>query len=186
VPDSATLDAAHRAIERHGWRDATLERIASEAGVSRMTLHRHRVTRDGVLHGLTQRLEREHQETMDAVVAGPGDARARLRGVLEAECELAEQNLELSQALGSAGRDAIYHESGSPALTRATFTLPYRRLLAEGAGDGSLKADNADETATVLLNLVGHTYRHLRQGHGWELARARDAVCSIALGGVAT
>lgn len=184
VHDPELLDAAHRAIERHGWRDATLERIAAEAGVSRMTLHRHRVTRDGVLLGLARRLEQQHRETMEAVLSGKGDARTRLRGVLEAECALAEENLALSDAFGSGARDAIYHESGRPALTRESFTAPYRRLLVAGADDGSLRAVDPDETATVLLNLVGHTYRHLRQGHGWEPARARRAVCTLALDGV--
>ena len=182
----ALLDAAHRAIERHGWHDATLERIAAEAGVSRMTLHRHQVSREGVLRGLAERLERQHREAMQEVLAAPGDARARLRACLEAECALAEENLALSEALGSSARDAIYHEAGSPALTRESFTAPYRRLLLEGAADGSLEAVDAAETATVLLNLVGHTYRHLRQGHEWDADRALRAVCDIALDGVTT
>ena len=49
VIDQVLLEGAHRAIERWGWREATLERIATEAGVSRMTLHRRGVTRDGLL-----------------------------------------------------------------------------------------------------------------------------------------
>jgi hypothetical protein len=36
----------------------------------------------------------------------------------------------------------------------------------------------------VLFNVVGHTYRHLRTGHGWEPARARAAVVRLALDGV--
>ena len=65
------------------------------------------------------------------------------------------------------------------------FTAPLQRLLADGAADGSLRPVDAAETATVLFSLVGFTYRHLRQGHGWAPARARRAVLSIALEGVA-
>ena len=191
VPDNAEdvdprlVEAAHRAIERHGWRDATLERIANEAGVSRMTLHRHHVSRETVLRALAERLERQHRETMLEVLAGPGSARERLGRAMEAECDLAEQNLHLTDALGSAARDAIYHEDGLPALTRPSFTAPYRRLLVDGAADGSLRATDPDEMATLLINLVTHTYGHLRRGHSWEPERARRAVCATALQGVA-
>lgn len=149
-----------------------------------MTLHRHRVSREGVLEGLARRLEAQHREVMLAAMSAPGRARERLHAALEAECALGEANLALSEALGASARDAIYHESGSPALTRESFTAPYRRLLLDGAADGSLKSVDAVETATVLMNLVGHTYRHLRQGHGWEPDRARRAVCTIAIDGV--
>jgi AcrR family transcriptional regulator len=166
------LEAAHRAIERHGWRGATLERIAVEAGVSRMTLHRHHVSREGILGALAERLEEQHRETMREALETPGDGRARLLAAFEAECRLAEENLGLTDALGTAARDAIYHEEGRPALTRDSFVAPYRRLLTE-------------ETATVLINLVTHTYGHLRRGHGWDPDRARAAVCTAALDGVA-
>ena len=36
----------------------------------------------------------------------------------------------------------------------------------------------------MLINLVTHTYRHLRQEHGWDADRARRSVCAIALDGV--
>jgi AcrR family transcriptional regulator len=182
--DPQLVDAAYRAIERHGWQGATLERIAEEAGVSRMTLHRRKVSRQAVLRSLGTRLEAEHREAMLTALAAPGSARERLAGALEAECRLAEANLPLAGALDDAARDAIYHEDARPALTRDAFVAPYRRLLTDGAADGTLAVTDAEETATVLINLVGHTYRHLRQGHGWDPDRARRAVCAIALEGV--
>jgi hypothetical protein len=65
------------------------------------------------------------------------------------------------------------------------FVEPLHKLLREGAADGSLAPVEVDETATVLFNLVGHTYRHLRAGHGWSATRARSAVVRLALEGVA-
>src|SRR6266540_3222543 len=137
VLDEKLLAGAHRAIERYGWQQATLERIATEVGVSRMTLHRRGVTREGLLGALA---EPDH--------------------------------------------DTIFHEAGPRGLTRPAFTEPIRRLLQDGAADGSLVADDPDETATLLLNLVSWTYRHLRRGHGWSARRARDGVLRIALDGV--
>jgi len=46
-----------------------------------------------------------------------------------------------------------------------------------------LPADSGVQ-ATVLYNLVSHTYRHLRRDHGWSPQRARAGLLAIALDGV--
>ena len=99
---------------------------------------------------------------------------------------MADENLALMAALGDRPRDAIFHEPpGDGGLTRATFTEPVERILRDGAADGSLRAfEDPAETATVLFNLIGWTYRHLRTGHGWTPERATRGVLSIALEGV--
>jgi AcrR family transcriptional regulator len=183
--DQSMLDGAHRAIERWGWREATLERIATEAGVSRMTLHRRGITREGLLSGLSQRLEEEYREAMWPALTAPGSGRERLEQALGGYCDAVEANRELLAALAEADHNTIFHEGGPRGLTRPAFTEPIRRLLQDGAADGSLAGGDLDETATLLLNTVSWTYRHLRRGHGWEADRARRGVLRIALDGVA-
>jgi hypothetical protein len=41
-----------------------------------------------------------------------------------------------------------------------------------------------EEIATVLFNLVGWTYIHLRIGYAWSPERARRAVIGTALHGI--
>jgi AcrR family transcriptional regulator len=185
VLDQGLLDGAQRAIERWGWHEATLERIATEAGVSRMTLHRRGVTRDGLLGALSERLEAAYRSGMWPALTAPGSGRERLEQALAGYCEAVEANLELLAALAEADHNTIFHEDGPRGLTRPAFTEPIRRLLQDGAADGSLAAEDPEETATLLLNLVSWTYRHLRRGHGWDAERARDGVLRIALDGVA-
>jgi AcrR family transcriptional regulator len=202
--DARILTAARDAVERHGWRETTLERIAGEAGLSRMTLHRRGVTRAAILDGLARLLEDEYRAALWPALTAPGTARERLEMACGAMCDVSERNLELIAALGDAPRDRIFHDPaespdgdspaspaspssrGAGVLTRRVFTEPVERLLRDGAADGSLRA-HADpaETATVLFNLVGWTYRHLRRGHGWEPERARRGVLTIALDGLA-
>ena len=183
--DQGLLEGAHRAIERWGWRQATLERIATEAGVSRMTLHRRGVTRDGLLGALSERLEDAYRSSMWPALTASGSGRERLEQALAGYCDAVEANLELVTALAEADHNAIFHEDGPRGLTRRAFTEPIRRLLQDGAADGSLADEDPEETATLLMNLVSWTYRHLRRGHGWEPERARDGVLRIALDGVA-
>jgi len=182
--DPHILPAARQAIERHGWGATTLERIAGEAGVSRMTLHRRGVTREAVLAELAQALEADYRGALWPALTAPGSARERLEQALEALCEVCDANLELLAALGEGTRHAIFHERGDAVLTRAAFTEPVERLLRDGAADGTLRAEDPVETATVLFNLVSHTYRHLRRGHGWPAERARRGVLGLALEGV--
>jgi AcrR family transcriptional regulator len=182
--DTRLLDGARRTVERHGWGGLTLQRVADAAGVSRMTLHRRGVSRDLLLAALGEQLEREYREALWPALTAPGTPLERLELALSSLCGVADRNLELLDALGHTERDAVFHEEAKPALTKGVFTEPVRRLLADGAADGSLRVPDPEETATVLFNLVGHTYRHLRIGHGWSPERARPAVIDLALHGV--
>jgi AcrR family transcriptional regulator len=184
--DEALVSGAYRAIERHGWQRATLERIADEAGVSRMTLHRRGVTREGLLGALGERLERDYRAAMWPALTARGTARDRLALALAGYCDAVEDHLEVVAALEEADHAAIFHDEGPRGLSRPGFTEPIRRLLEDGAADGTLAADDAEEVATVLVNLVAWTYRHLRRGHGWDAERTRRRVLDMALEGVAS
>ena len=161
-----------------------MQRFAEEAGVSRMTLHRRGVSRELLLAALAEQLEREYREALWPALTAPGSALERLELALASLCGVVDRNLELLDALGHAERDVVFHERRRPALTKAVFTEPVRRLLEDGQADGTLAGADPEETATVLFNLVGHTYRHLRSGHGWSGKRARGAVLGLALEGV--
>jgi len=182
--DVRLLDGARRAVERHGWEGATLQRLADEAGVSRMTLHRRGVSREGLLAALAEQLERDYREALWPALTASGSALERLELALASLCDVVDGNLELLEALSRGERDAVFHEQRRPALTKQVFTEPVQRLLADGVADGSLDVADPEETATVLFNLVGHTYRHLRAGHGWSPKRTREAVLGLALRGV--
>jgi AcrR family transcriptional regulator len=182
--DTRLIDGARRAVERHGWDGLTLQRLADEAGVSRMTLHRRGVSREALLAALAEQLEAEYREALWPALTAPGTALERLELALTELCGIADRNRALMDALGHAERDVVFHEQTRPALTKRVFVEPVRRLLADGAADGSLDVADPEETATVLFNLVGHTYRHLRSGHGWSAKRARKGVLDLALRGV--
>jgi AcrR family transcriptional regulator len=173
-------------IAEHGWHEATMERIAAELGCSRMTLHRRGVSRAALVEALRELLAREHRDAYWPALVGDGTGRERLERALGAYCDMTERTLDLFDAIAAEDRDAIFHVEGENALTRSEFTDPIRRLLLDGASDRSLRAlADVDETATVLYNVVGWTYWHLRVGHRWPVARARAAVLGVAVEAVA-
>jgi AcrR family transcriptional regulator len=183
--DDELLTAARRALERHGVARATLERIAEEAGLSRVTLYRRGVTREALLAALATRLLDDYRRAMWPALTARGSGAERLRRALGALCDVAEEGLELLLVLGEriGGAFAEPLSDGEDAVRR-TFTEPLERLLRDGAGDGSLRQTDAPETATVLLNLVGWTYVHLRAGTEWSARRAKRATLRVALQGV--
>ncbi len=179
--DDALLEAGRRAVERHGAARATLERIAEEADVSRVTLYRRGVTRDGVLAALAAGILDDYRRALWPALTGSGSGAERLRRALRAVCELCEDNRELLLALG----DPIGVEGQAGEAAHRAFAEPVARLLRDGAADGSLRDTDALETATALLNLTTWTYLHLRSGPRWSARRARTVTLELALVGVA-
>src|SRR4051812_11085915 len=182
--DDGLLEAAAAVLARDGAIGFTLERVAAEAGVSRVTLHRRGVGRAELLAGLTARARADFRDALWPALTDPGAGAERLERALSALCDVAERHLGLLAGAGAL-RDEVFHEAGGEALTRAEWTAPLERLLRDGAGDGTLRAvDDPRATATILFNLVGWTYAHLRTGHRWSPRRAREGTVEIALRGV--
>lgn len=182
LPDEV-LAAGQRAMAKFGYHGATAERIAEEAGVSRVTLHRRGVTKEAILAELSRRAIDSYRQALwpSLTAAGPGAERLRL--ALTALCEEAEANLSLLVALRTQ-TDALFHEPGPEAMTNSVFTQPLERLLRDGAADGSLRVVDFEEVATVLFNLVGWTYVHLRTGHRWKPERAIAHLVAISVDGL--
>jgi AcrR family transcriptional regulator len=182
--DDRLLEAGRSAFRRYGYQGATIERIAQEAGLSRVTLHRRGVSKERILGELAERATDRYRAALWPALTAPGSGRERLEAALEALCESTEENLDLLVAM-RAQTDAIFHEDGGEEeMTRDVFTDPLERLLRDGAADGSLREVEPVEMATVLFNLVGWTYVHLRTGHNWRPERARRTVVEVALEGV--
>ncbi|HET9103809.1 MAG TPA: TetR/AcrR family transcriptional regulator [Solirubrobacteraceae bacterium] len=180
----ALLNAARRAFERHGYTGATLERIAAEAGLSRVTLHRRGITKDGLLEALITQATEDYRRRLWPALTTDGTGAQRLAIALHALCDAAEDHIGLLLAM-RAHNDALFHRSDQPeALTRTVFTEPLERLLRDGIADGTLREVDPVQTATVLFNMVGWTYVHLRAGHAWNPRRARTATLDPVLHGL--
>ena len=180
------VQAARRVFAESGYAGATLEAIAAAAGLSRVTLHRHGLSKERLLTELAEVATGEYRDAMWSVLMSDGTGAERLERALHALCDAAERNLVVLMAMQS-HTDAVFHEhSEDDVMTRSVFTEPLERLLRDGDADGSLRSAEPPETATVLFNLVGWTYLHLRTGHRWSPERARAAVVELALKGLLT
>jgi len=185
VIDRTLIDATAAAIGRWGLGEVTLDRIATEAGMSRATIYRRGVTRDQLVSALTLEAADTYRRAILPALAGPGPARERLRAALEALCDTADDHLHLLAGLFLAHGEG-FHEPGPDALVVDVFAEPFERLLRDGAADGSLRTFRPEVTATVLFNLVGWGYIHLRAAHEWKPGPTRDAIIDLVMAGLQT
>jgi AcrR family transcriptional regulator len=185
VDSEQILDGARRALALHGPHGTTLEDIAEQAGVSRVTLYRRGTTRESIIAELASRAEEEYRRALWPALTGRGLAVDRLELALDALCDVAEENLALLEAID---QGPLVNEpapvDGTEVPTRATFTEPLERLINDGVADGSVREGEPLELAETLFNMVATSYMHLRWTHRWAPERARTAVVGVALNGV--
>jgi len=178
------LEQVRERLRDRDWREVSTEELAQAAGLSRMTLHRRRIDKEVLLAQLGRRLEREYREAiLPALVSGQA-APARLGQALAALCDVNERYLGLLDALGRASAFVFHEEGEGPILTRVSFTDAVRRILEDGVAEGTLRAEDPTELATLLFNATGWTYRHMRIGHRWDPDHVREQLVALLLKGV--
>lgn len=185
--DPKVLDAAVEVIEEFGYAGLTLARLADAAGTSRMTLHRRDTTLPAVVAGLSMRAAREMRDALFPILTADQPADQRLRGALEALCDVADRHLPLLAGLFS-DDSGIFHappdETGA-LPTHEVFVAPFAKLLVDGAADGTLAPqDDAVEAATVLFNMFGWGYVQLRHAQHWPHQRAREGLLELVMTGL--
>ncbi|MSO96577.1 MAG: TetR/AcrR family transcriptional regulator [Thermoleophilia bacterium] len=182
--EERVIEGARRAIAAGGWQSATLTRIAQEAGVSRTTLHRRGLGRDEIFALLARAYEDEFRTALWPAVTGRGTGAQRLEAMLVAVCEVTENHLSFLVALDEESDREFFHESDGEVRSREGYIDPIERLLADGIADGSVRPVEVEETATVLVNVIDRTYRHLRRAYAWDAARARAVLIDLVLRGL--
>ena len=79
--EQRVAEGARRAIAAGGWQAATLTRIADEAGVSRMTLHRRGLGREEIFALLARDYEEAFRVALWPAVTGRGTGAERLQAM---------------------------------------------------------------------------------------------------------
>jgi AcrR family transcriptional regulator len=190
VDHEQILAGARRALAIHGPHGTTLEDIAEQAGISRVTLYRRGATRESILSELADRAAEEYRRALWPALTSHGEPTERLEEALNALTEVAEANLPLLIAIqsNSFNSNAIFNDPPASAddeiPTRRVFTDPLERLVSDGQADGTIREGNPFHLATVLFTMVGLTYAHLRFEHRWPPERAREATVATALHGI--
>ena len=130
--------------------DLQMSDIAAEVGVARSTLYYYFANKDDVVSFVLRSTLDALTDTIAAAATGPGDPATRLRAVVRAHLQHLNEHPAASQLLvanlGRAGR-----LSDIAARVTQRFEEPVRRLLAEGAQEGSLRPQEDEAVAATAL-----------------------------------
>ena len=146
--------AAAELIANFGLDAAKMEDIAAATGVPKATLYYYFEGKEDILAFLFAEVLDELDRAVSAALQRPGTARERLRAAIDAHLRVYETYPAASRALqfdlGRAARMPVIAER-----TDAAFLDPVRRLLDEGAADGSLRPlEHPRLVATAILGAV--------------------------------
>ena len=176
---SEVLAAARSLIEEQGIDALTIERLATAAGTSRMTLHRRGIDRAWVVAALTDQAAEAYLSAAWPALIAADSADVRLRQLFEAILEVADEYLALLSGLFSAP-DSPFHVVGDEHETDLVFVQPIERILRDGELDGTLGSfDEPTDAAAALFNVIGWGYVHLRHAQRWDAERSRHAVLGL-------
>ncbi len=174
--DLAILAAGRACVEEFGVRRTTLSEVARRAGVSRPTVYRRWPDTRALIAEL---LVRELQRIVETSVPADGPARARLvEGIVTGAGELRsnplfakifriDTDLMLTYVFGRLGRN------------QRQLIEVFSAVIRKGQRDGSIRAGDPDQLATMLLLISqstvqsANTVSHLLDDTGLDVELAR-------------
>jgi AcrR family transcriptional regulator len=175
-PEPKLIEAARKAVEKHGYAGLTLERIAAEADVSRVTLHRRGHSKDEIFNALVVQVREEHRDALWPALTASGDGADRLRMAVAKVCDMCERDLDVMLATRAQFDAAAHGANGPDPQSNWIVAEPLQVLARDGIADGSLRDGDPEVLGALLVNWTGWTYVHLRTAFGWKQRRAKGVV----------
>jgi AcrR family transcriptional regulator len=153
------VDAAKRVFLRHGYVDASIEMIATEAGASKQTIYNHFEGKEQLFAAVVQAVQQDAVAASEAAFAeefeGTGDIDRDLRAVFRLMVRL-----NLRGDVAAFRRLVTIEQMRHPELmekwtqVRPAFELSLRREVEQQVRLGVLDVDNLDLAVRQLIMLV--------------------------------
>jgi len=154
----AILDAAERLLRAH--RQATISAVASEAGISRVTVYGHFRDREALIEAVVQRAVDRAMDEIRKVEPNRGPPAEALKRVIAASWNEIAHSLEIGGAASA--------ELSPDAMRRAheTGRKRIRELTQRGRREGAFRTDVSTEwLVSSLFALVHAASDEVRAGH---------------------
>lgn len=188
-PNDRLLDAAERRFRRYGYRRATIDDIAIDAGVGKGSVYLHFSSKQDVYLAVVERGVERFVERAASVLSGRGSVPGRLRRLVEVTAEHYGDD-ELLRASLFGEPDLVDGDAARLAarVQRDRITVMLAVTLREGAARGTVRVDlDPDKTAVVLFEVGWAIVRaHLEGVNDLPLAAALDVLNTIVDHGIST
>ncbi len=190
------LDAAADAFMARGFANTTIDDIADEVGATKGLIYYHFRSKFDIFLAVYEDGMRRVRERVEPHSTAPGTGHQRLEAMSIAHLE----NLMTELGYHHVVHQGVRHQDSTAlkvrqrdALTalnelRRDYERMFRRVIAEGIADGSLRrVDEALATRTLLsnLNAVDVWYRKIEGQTGEEIRELASQVVDMLIGGLA-
>jgi AcrR family transcriptional regulator len=175
------MSATHRALQKYGYADLTIKRIAEEYGKSTAAVHYYYDTKDDLLAAfLDYLLERFVDSIHDVETTDP---EARLEILLDELLVKPQENPDLSVALLEMRSQAPYKEAFSDRFRQNDEYIRYmlKAVINHGIDEGVFSDIDADHVTRSLLTIIdGARTRAVMLDDTEELETARQTASEYA------
>jgi AcrR family transcriptional regulator len=176
------LEAARRVIGELGYAEASMERIAQEAGVAKGTLYLYFENKEGLLDQALAYGLQELVDVMGEAVANADGALARLRAVVLAGVDHAREHRAFFQAVVDARHARPQREEPGARLHMDLIA----GLVGEGTRAGLLRAVDPQRTARLISHAMsGLVAESLLRGAPFPEEQDVDAMLDVIFHGLA-
>lgn len=150
---SRIIEAAHRLICDQGVQRTTMEEVAREAGITRITVYRRFATKDDLVVAVVRAELRRYFAQFRADVAGGADTEERVvLGFVSSVRTMRGNALVEGLSRGDSGAER-YAVMSHPALHEAVSTFVAGRLRSEQAAGGLAAEVDVELAADIMVRL---------------------------------
>jgi AcrR family transcriptional regulator len=151
---SALLDAAARRFARFGPHKTTMDEVARAAGYSRATLYTHFGCKEALYSALLERVTERFVAEVERAIEAPGDARAKLRRIVEITRRTYSGNPLLLGAVTGDEEMRIAHVAAEAMREHEREVIALlARVVAEGVASGTIRAVDPEAVAYLMYQL---------------------------------
>ena len=135
------LDAAESCYDRKGWANATMEEVASVAGVSRGYIYKHFKNKEGLMLALlVRRADLYNRRARQFIAAQPSLEDALVEGIMLG-VKLAHRDHYFGRLVGAVTSDPEHSIPGAMEAARKSTDELWRPIIEAAAARGELKRD---------------------------------------------
>jgi AcrR family transcriptional regulator len=182
---SDVVAAAGRLFAEKGYHGTSMRDLGRELGLLGSSLYSHVDSKQDLLVEVVEEGARLFQASATAALATNGSASDRLRALISGHVDVVLDNLEVSRTFLNEARMLDDRHREKVIVERDRYEAAFRRVLADGAGDGSFREDIDPKTASIfLLSILNALDRWYRPGGKLGRGQLVDELSAFAISGL--
>ncbi len=180
------VEAAGRLFAARGYHGTSMRDLGRELGLHGSSLYSHIRSKEDLLVDVVQRAADLFEAAAAQALAEGGGSRERLRALIAGHVDVVLDHVDEARTFLNEARSLDEPHRSRILDARDAYEGVFRRVLKEGAGDGSFRPDlDPVVTGILLLSVLNAVDRWYRPGGRLDRAGLVTAILAFTLEGIA-